>query len=226
MSESPSSSRGKRTRRRKSAGSNQTQVEPAALSGLTGGRYLPLDRDDLPKIDTAVRAILSDVGMAEAPQVVVDQITRAGGEYDAEGRLHFSLDLIETALEGMVRNFVLCGQDPTQDLHLGTARVHVGSGGAAPLIRDLDSGEYRESTLRDLYDAARLVDSLEHLHFFSRSLVARDMPDPRALDLNTAYACLAGTRKHVFAAATEATNVAEMNRQLLRYSKAYPCPAV
>ena len=208
MAETSSRTRGKRARRRKATESPDPQFSAIELSGLVGGRYLPLDSGDLPKIDVAVRAILRDVGMAEAPDIVVEHVTRAGGEHDADGRLHFSDDLIETALDGMVRDFTLCGQDPAHDLQLGNARVHVGSGGAAPLIRDLDSGEYRESRLRDLYDAARLVDSLEHLHFFSRSMVARDMPDPRALDLNTAYACLAGTRKHVFAAATEAANVA------------------
>ena len=210
MTESGSRARGKRTRRRKPTESTDNQPGTIELSGLPGGRYLPLDPGDLPKIDAAVRAILRDVGMAEAPDIVVEHVTRAGGEHDAEGRLHFPDDLIETALNGMVRDFTLCGQDPSHDLQLGEARVHVGSGGAAPLIRDIDSGEYRESCLRDLYDAARLVDSLEHLHFFSRSMVARDMPDPRSLDLNTAYACLAGTRKHVFAAATEAANVAEI----------------
>ena len=76
-----------------------------------------------------------------------------------------------------------------------------------PRSRD---GRYRESTLGDLYDAARLVDSLEHLHFFSRSLVARDMPDLHSLDINTAYACLAGTSKHVFTSASLAAHVGEI----------------
>ena len=210
MTEAQSKSRSKRSRRRKSARPAGDKVSGVELSGLVGGRYLPLSPEDLPRIDAAARSVLSEVGMAEAPKIVISHVTAAGGELDADGRLRFPADLIDTALHGMVRDFTLCGQDPTHDLRLGKARVHVGSGGAAPLVRDLDSGEYRESRLRDLYDAARLVDSLEHLHFFSRSLVARDMPDARTLDLNTAYACLAGTSKHVFAAATEAASVAEI----------------
>ena len=62
---------------------------------------------------------------------------------------------------------------------------------------DLESGRYREATLRDLYDAARLVDRLDNIHFFNRSLVARDVPDPRRFDLNTAYASMSGTAKHI-----------------------------
>lgn len=148
--------------------------------------------------------------MSEAPPIVIEQVIRAGGHVDRDGRLLFPADLIDRAIQGFPRNFALCGQKPEHDLHLGSARVHVGSGGAAPMILDLESGHYRETTLRDLYDAARLVDQLDHIHFFSRSMVARDMPDLNSLDINTAYACLAGTSKHVLSAVSVADHVEEI----------------
>ena len=208
MSDSEKRSKGRR--RRRNADANPQRSASPSMSGSIGGRYQPLNPEDLPKIDKAVRSILSDVGMAEAPDIIIDAITAAGGHLDNEGRLHFSLDLIENALNNLPRSFALCGQNPKHDMQLDVAKVHAGSGGAAPLILDLDSGVYRDSTLRDLYDAARLVDSLDNIHFFSRSMVARDMPDNRSLDINTAYVCLAGTEKHVFAAATEAAHVEEI----------------
>ena len=175
-----------------------------------GGRYQPLDPSDLPLIDRAARSILQDVGMSEAPAIVSERVIAAGGRLDNDGRLRFPADLTEAALQGMVKDFTLCGQKPEHDLRLGAGRVYVGSGGAAPMILDLETGRYRESTLADLYDAARLVDNLEHLHFFSRSLVARDMPDLRSLDINTAYACLSGTSKHVMTSASVAAHVEEI----------------
>ncbi|MGI9291765.1 MAG: trimethylamine methyltransferase family protein [Gammaproteobacteria bacterium] len=205
--------RGKGRRRRRGAGESQPKSSQSSPRGLVGGRYQPLNPADLPKIDAAVRSILTDVGMTDAPDTVIEQVTSAGGRLDIDGRLHFSTELIENALQGLARDFTLCGQDPTCDMQLGKARVFVGSGGAAPLVLDLETGRYRDSTLRDLYDAARLVDCLDNIHFFSRSLVARDMPDLKALDINTAYACLAGTRKHVFTSASEAAHaeaIAEM----------------
>jgi trimethylamine--corrinoid protein Co-methyltransferase len=62
---------------------------------------------------------------------------------------------------------------------------------------DAMTGEYRESTTADLYDIARLVDQMEHIHYFQRSIVCRDLEDPRELDFNTCYASVAGTTKHV-----------------------------
>ena len=94
--------------------------------------------------------------MSEAPGIVVEHVTRAGGSLDADGRLHFNQELIESALNGLLREFTLCGQDPAHDMQLGKGHVYAGSGGAAPLILDLGTGRYRESTLQDLYDAARL----------------------------------------------------------------------
>ena len=44
---------------------------------------------------------------------------------------------------------------------------------------------------------ARIVDALEHIHFFQRPLVPRDMTSSLELDVNTLYACLAGTTKHI-----------------------------
>ncbi|HCL93579.1 MAG TPA: methyltransferase, partial [Gammaproteobacteria bacterium] len=52
-------------------------------------------------------------------------------------------------------------------------------------------------TAQDLYDAARIVDQMEHIHFFQRSMVLRDIEDPAEMDFNTCYAAIAGTAKHV-----------------------------
>ena len=210
MPDTEPTTRTRRKTRRRASAADSADVQKSRLAGSVGGRYRPLDESALPIIDQAVRGILQDIGMAEAPEIVVERVTAAGGSLDADGRLRFSADLIERALQGMQKDFTLCGRSPEHDMHLGGGRVHVGSGGAAPLILDLDSGVYRESTLKDLYDAARLVDSLEHLHFFSRSLVARDMPDLRSLDINTAYACLAGTSKHILSAVSKAEHVEEI----------------
>ena len=51
--------------------------------------------------------------------------------------------------------------------------------------------------LVDLYDFARLGDRLEHLDTFSKVVVATDVADHYAKDINELYVCLAGTTKHL-----------------------------
>jgi len=145
--------------------------------------------------------------MGDAPQYVVDTVTEAGGSLSAEGRLRFPVALVEDAIAGMRRDAILYGRGSAEPLDLSGETVYFGSGGAATEILDLDSGTYRPSTLTDLYDAARVVDAMEHIDFFSRSMIARDVEGADVLDVNTAYVCLAGTSKHVSTSASEAAHV-------------------
>ena len=210
-SQSTASTTKRKRRRRTDTGTASTPAKQSpTVYGVSGGRYGPLDTEGVIRIDRSVREILQNIGMSEAPQIVIDTVTAAGGALTASGRLTFSAELIDTALAGMQRNIVLHGQAPGLELHLTGQRVHVGTGGAAPRVLDLDSGRYRESTLSDLYDAARIVDSLDNIQFFSRPMVARDMPDEYLLDINTAYACLAGTRKHACISVCSASHVADV----------------
>jgi trimethylamine--corrinoid protein Co-methyltransferase len=203
----PTMRRGRKSRTKLRAGlpdQNSLPVRP----GMEGGRYGPLAEADLARIDGAILEVLGSVGMSEAPPLAIKLVTDRGGKVSCDGRLTFPRSLVEEALAGLTRDFTLHGQAPGHEMVLSGNRVHVGSGGAAPTILDLETGRYRCSTLRDLYDAARIVDTLENIHFFSRSLVARDMPDALSLDVNTAYASLSGTVKHVCTSVSVPENVA------------------
>ncbi len=193
-------------------GRSAAPVRQMAATRLPGGRLVPLRLADMDLIHAAALRILSDTGLSEAPAEVVALVTGAGGQVDGQGRLLFPATLVRSMLADLARPLTLHGRAPEHDLCLDGVAVHVGTGGAAPMLIDLDDDRYRPSTLRDLYDAARLVDALENVHFFSRSLVARDMDDALALDVNTAYASLAGTSKHVMVAAQDARSVRAIAR--------------
>ena len=177
-----------------------------------GGNLNPLDEAGVDVIHQAAITLLSETGLTGAPPAAVELARAAGGRLDDRGRLLFPENLIEAALAGLHREITLYGRGGDTDLELAAGKVHVGTGGASPLIYDNVLGRYRESTLADIYNAARLVDTLPHIHFFSRPLVARDMPDQRHLDINTAYASLAGTRKHVIVSAATPENVRDIAR--------------
>lgn len=190
----------RRGRRRRSE--RQEAAPEGPSTQLSGGRLSPLSQQDVERIDAAARALLAEIGMAEAPAEVVELVQDAGGTMTSEGRLLFPRALLDRALAGVRCDITLHGRAEGQDLQLTGTRVHLGTGGAAPQIVDLEDGAYRPATLADLYDAARLVDRLDNVAFFSRSLVAGDMPDALTMDINTAYAALAGTTKHVMVSAS------------------------
>jgi trimethylamine--corrinoid protein Co-methyltransferase len=177
--------------------------------GLTGGLYRPLSETGMARIHTAVLDALEQIGLADAPPSGVAHLTGAGCILGADGRLRFPRALVEDTIARANRQITLFGRDPRHDLNLGGARVHYGTAGAAVHVVDVLTGDYRDSTLQDLHDAARISDRLDNIHFLQRPMVARDITDNREMDLNTIYACCAGTTKHVGTSFTEPGFVAE-----------------
>ena len=175
--------------------------------GMEGGRYKPLGEDDLERIHEAVLTLLETVGFANGISSCIEACTAAGAIYGDDGRLRFPRALIEHTIRIAARNITLYGQDPRHDMTVQGKRVHFGTAGAAVHLVDIEKREYRESLLQDIYDAARIVDAMDNIHFFQRPMVPRDVVDPFEMDLNTLYACVTGTTKHVGTSFTVAENV-------------------
>ena len=165
--------------------------------GQIGGQYRPLSDSQIQQIyDTAIR-ILAELGMGEAPQVLIDQALSKGATQNETGRLCFSREMVEDIIDGAAKSFVFYGRDSKYDFEVGGDKVYFGTGGAAVQTLDLETQEYRASTLQDLYDFARLTDTLNNVSWFTRCCVATDVPDNFDLDVNTAFALLKGTQKPV-----------------------------
>ncbi len=177
-------------------------------AGLSGGQYRPLTDAGMARIHQAALEALEVIGLGQAPASGVEVLTRAGAVQGADGRIRFPRALVEDMLAIAARDITLHGRDPRHDLHLSGSRVHFGTAGAAVHIVDLERNDYRESTAQDLYDAARLTHHLDNVHFFQRAMVCRDVTDNFDMDVNTLYACLAGTTKHVGTSFSEPAHVA------------------
>ncbi len=189
--------RGGRQARRELRAAPIPAEERPVQPGMVGGLYQPLSERDRERIHRAALDLLDQVGLCDAIPTCMELVTEAGGTLSEEGRLLFPRALVEDTLAKAARRFPLYAQDPARDIEPWGKRVYFGTAGAAVHIVDAETGAYRESALADLYDIARLVDKMEHIHFFQRPIVLRDMIEPRELDLNTCYAAVVGTTKHV-----------------------------
>lgn len=166
-------------------------------AGLVGGQYKPLTEAAVQRIHEAALDALENIGLGDAPESGIAIMTEAGAVHGEDGRLRFPRSLVEDVLAIAARDITLHARDPEHDLQLSGNRVHFGTAGAAVHIVDIENNDYRESTLQDLYDSARITDQLDNVHFFQRTMVARDIADNLELDVNTVYASCAGTMKHV-----------------------------
>lgn len=175
--------------------------------GQIGGAYRPLSERDVADIYRTALRILDEIGMAEVPPVLRDKALEAGARVNDLGRLSYPKSLVEDIVAGAAKRFVFHGRDPMHDFEVGGDRVYFGTGGAAVQTLDPKTELYRPATLADLYDFARLVDTLANVSWFTRCCVATDVADNFALDVNTAYALIAGTAKPVGTSFTLADHV-------------------
>ena len=166
-------------------------------AGMEGGTFSPLSDGDLDKINEAVLNVLENIGLSQATPSCVEACEKLGAKMDEDGRLRFPRKTVLDTIKNANRDFILHGQDPIHDMHPQGKKVYFGTAGAAVHVVDVEKNEYRESFVRDIYDAARIVEGLDNIHFFQRPMVARDIVDPLEMDLNTLYASLSGTTKHV-----------------------------
>ncbi|MBJ6370312.1 trimethylamine methyltransferase family protein [Sedimentitalea arenosa] len=199
---SPGRSGGRAARRAARAAPLADHLRPVR-PGLSGGSYGPLTTAGMDRIHQAALDALEQIGLADAPESGVRHLTGAGAIQGPDGRIRFPRALVEDTIARANRAITLMGRDPAHDLDLSGTRVHFGTAGAAVHLVDVDGRSYRECTVQDLHDAARIADRLDNIHFVQRPMVCRDIPDNLEMDLNTIYACCAGTRKHVGTSITE-----------------------
>ena len=189
-----------------------TKFDPCP-PGAVGGQYKPLSDQEVQQVfETAVR-LLSELGMGEVQERLTQDFIRAGACVAGE-RILFPREMIEHAIATAPKQFTLHGRDPDRSIDIGGDRVYFGTGGAAVQTLDIDTAQYRPSTLRDLHEFTRLQDALRNVSWFTRCCVATDVPDNFDLDVNTVFALLKNTTKPVATSFTIAAHVAPIVRML------------
>ena len=161
-------------------------------AGQMGGQYKPLTQDQVETIHGAALDILEQVGFTYESGLdeTLAMLRETGCDHDPDRRrIFFPRELVLEQAAKAPSRVVLCGRKKDADLDLSTDRVHLGTGGSALNILDLESGWVRKSVLRDIYQIGRLVDKLDNIHFYLRPCIPHDIPET-AYDVNSLYACL------------------------------------
>lgn len=162
-----------------------------------GGQFAPLGENAVHQIVQAAFDILSRTGIAECPTDLATQMVAAGASLRGDGRICFPQSMVEVAIARAAGRVNLPGFVEDMGLTIGGGYVHIGTGGAATEIFDSQFNDFRGAELHDLYDLMRLVGRLPNIHYGLRPVIARDMDEPRLLDLNTGFACLKACPKPI-----------------------------
>ena len=137
------------------------------IKGLIGGRYKPLTDDQVQRIHEAALSILERTGVSVEEPDALRLFQDAGASVDRDtSRVRIPRSLVEDAVDWTPSRVMLAGRDPRWDLELEGAKVHIGTGGAALSVLDLETGQPRPAVLHDVAELARLVDALDNVHFY------------------------------------------------------------
>lgn len=167
------------------------------MRGLEAGQYRPL-------CDIAIKAIHeTSINILQNPGVRCDNaralatFARAGADVDRDtGMVKITRGMVEEAVASAPDRVVLCGREEKHDLVLEGKRTYMGTGGTVLNVLDLATGNKRPTILQDLKNFARLVDALDHIHFFMLPLYPNDIAVEN-IDINRFWWALANTTKHI-----------------------------
>ncbi len=182
---------------RKEHRANSNSPPPDYAKGFASGTYQPLSEHDVRRIHSGALHVLETVGMGVIGDLPpgAKAIIEQGATLSDGGRLLFPRTMVEDTIAKTCRKWTLHGIDESRSIDITPGHTHYGTAGGAVNIRDFHTRQYRETTLKDLYDVTRLIDTLDNIHWCYRPLIARDMIQTETLDINTAYALITGTSK-------------------------------
>ena len=195
---------GRKTRRsRRSGGRNARHALRAAgvrgqavQPGMPGGAYKPLSERDIQRICDTAMDLLENIGIGDPIPEILHYALPGGCTLGEDNRLRFPRALVEDLINVSAKEYVCYAPDPRHDLDISGQKVYFSTSGESVSILEYGSQSFRPTKLVDLYDAARLADTLEHIHSFGQPFIAAEYSnDVFVHDMNIAYAELAGTSK-------------------------------
>ena len=154
-----------------------------------------LPADDVRRIHEASLEVLADVGLTFHSQRALDVLEAHGCAVDrATTVARIPTEVVERAIATIPRTFTLGGRTPEYDLPIDGKHAYLTADGCATRVRDAD-GKVRDSTKRDVYEAARVTDGLGNLSATAALVSAQDCPAESRV-LHEFEACLRASPKH------------------------------
>jgi trimethylamine:corrinoid methyltransferase-like protein len=160
-------------------------------------RLRVLEPADLEAIDAATRALLANSGIDVHSAAARKALEAAGAEpVPGSHRIRIPDSVLTERLRKAPHEILLASRDGKRDIRVPDGRTHVATDGCGVNVLDVDSGERRESTAKDLADLTRVGDALEPLDYQWPLCVAGDVPS-EIHDLVEAATALENTTKHI-----------------------------
>lgn len=159
-------------------------------------RFLSRDEEEL--VHEQSLKCLEEIGVLVRSQYVLGLLEQGGARVDRKSGIAWIPEaMVKEAIAKAPKRLRLCGRDPQHDLQLPVSSYpYVGTTGLGVYIKDIDTGEKRPSTRKDIADFIRLADALEPCAYVWTSLTATDVPQ-EVHGIHELWTAFKNTTKHV-----------------------------
>lgn len=156
-----------------------------------------LSRDQVDEIHSASVRVLEEAGVQIHDDGFLKFLGDAGINVDlGKKRARMQSDLIDECIKKAPKRVTLYAMDHKHDVELGDDKIYAHPLGGAANVIDLDSGEVRSSTLKDVENLTRIVDALPNIHTATMIVYPSDVPE-RLRDIYAVEAIIRNTGKNV-----------------------------
>jgi len=136
------------------------------------------NRSELDGIHQATLDVLENTGVSIRSKEGLTILDEGGANVDFKlGVARLPRHLVEEALKKASKGFTLYGRTRKYRVRIEGGRVYFTPSGTGMYVNDLETGEFRSSTLADIERFVRLSDALENIHLPSRMVCALDVPE-------------------------------------------------
>jgi trimethylamine--corrinoid protein Co-methyltransferase len=165
---------------------------------MNGGLRLTVFTDDeLEMIHQSTLEVLKDTGVAIYSKEARERFKAAGCKIDDDLVVKIPPHVVEEAIRTAPSRLTLAGRTKDRDVVIEGRRVYFTNFGEGIKVNDIDTGELRATTKRDLTMAAKVVDYLDPIDIMEKAMGSQDKP-PTVSAIHNFEAMLLNTTKHIF----------------------------
>ena len=157
-----------------------------------------LDKSEVEFVHAQSIKSLKELGVLVRSHKVLKTLESAGATVDyTSGIAKIPEKMVDEAIKKAPRRLRMCARDPKHDLQVPVESYpYVATTGLGIYMRDIDTGEKRPSTRKDIADFVKLGDALEPVSYCWTSLTATEVPQ-QAHGLHELWTAFQNTTKHV-----------------------------
>lgn len=165
-----------------------------------------LSEAQLENIHARTLRVLEEVGILFYDKESIALLKQHGATVDEKNMVKIPAGVVNDCIKKAPEVFTVYGRDEKHNMVLGGNSAYVGTGGRPTEVYDVETGQRRDATVRDVADLMRIAQAAEHIAFTFTPLEATDY-DPKFWDMNNFFHAFDKHNKPIMEAVADAEHV-------------------